>query len=123
MVTAEDTQSWCAQDYIDEGLRLHARGQKAQALRLYQQGLRLDPENALGRYASGLALQALGRSEEASLQWRLAAASPQEGESAAWARTKAHALIGHYAERAGDQPAWFMRDAEGPHGSTSLAPT
>ena len=123
MVTPEDTHPKRARDCIEEGLRRHARGQKAQALRLYEEGLRLDPENVLGRYAAGLALQAQGRPEEARLQWRLAAASPQDGETADWARAKARTLLRHYAERAGEQPAWFMRDTEGIGGDTHLAHT
>ena len=93
-----------SQRHLQWGLALYAQGQTQQALWDFFESVSAEPRNPLGHYMCGLALKALGLSDEAQAEWEtvLTLASGDffpSGETVPsvetqWARSMAHRLLG-----------------------------
>ncbi|MBV9850664.1 MAG: hypothetical protein JO250_13405 [Armatimonadetes bacterium] len=81
-----------AQRYISRGLTLYTQHRKPASVHFFRLALEVEPGNTLAHYLLGLALQAMGRAEEAHAEWRNALMR-REGENAAWAQRMAQRLL------------------------------
>lgn len=82
-----------AQRYVSRGLVLYNHGCRTGAVEMYRQALQLDAGHTLARYLLGLALNALGRHDEAYAEWRVVLSDQPQGERAAWAQRMAESLL------------------------------
>ena len=91
------------QRHLQWGLALYAQGHTQQALWDFFESVGAEPRNSLGHYMCGLALKALGLSDEAQAEWEmvLTLASEEEVPSGGmvpsveiqWARSMAYRLL------------------------------
>ena len=79
--------------YVDRGLLLFAAGHSAIAAGMFRHAISLNPHRALAHYVLGVTLKAMGRDQEAVLEWRAALEAGEEDADGDWVGSRARHLL------------------------------